>query len=94
MEIKEFLIKSGCFPNLIGFDIVVRAVEILKTSGRINIYSQLYDILAKEFKTTKGRVERNIRHVISKIPLNNFKEIGIYKMPTNGEFLYFFAMCK
>lgn len=94
MEIKEFLIKSGRFPNLMGFDIVVRAVEILKTSGRISIYSELYDILAKEFNTTKGRVERNIRHLISKIPLNNFKEIGIYKMPTSSEFLYFFAVYK
>ena len=92
MTIKEFLIETGNFPNLNGFDMLVRAVEIVKKKGKIKVSKELYPMLAKEFNTTATRVERAIRHIVSgRITIKQYAEIGINKRPSNSELIYYFA---
>lgn len=93
MTIKKFLIESGVFPNLYGFNYLVRAVEIVKKEGKIQVTKELYPKIAKEFKTTSCKVERAIRHIIfDKIKLQNYRKIGLTKAPTNSQLIYYFAM--
>lgn len=92
MTIKEFLIETGNFPNLSGFNMLVRAVEIVKQKGKMKVTSDLYPMLAKEFKTSASRVERAIRHIVAnRITLKQYASVGINKKPSNSELIYFFA---
>lgn len=93
ISIKEFLLKSGVYPNVLGFNYLIRAVEIVGKKGKMQVTNELYPKIAEEFKTTSGKVERAIRHIISdKIKMQNFKQIGIYDRPTNSQLIYYFAM--
>lgn len=91
-KIENALLELGVTPNLKGFDYICRAVEIISTSKeRTKIVDGLYADIAKEFGTTKTRVERGIRHAISKIDVcawNNYGGSGL----KNSEFLYTLAL--
>lgn len=91
MNIKEFLLESGVYPNLLGFNYLERAVELAKQKGKIQVYNGIYEQIVVENNSTKLRVERAIRTVIEHIKLEDFKKIGINKRLTNGQFIYFFA---
>ncbi len=91
MKLKKFLIESGIYPNLKGFNYLIKAVEIVKKKGLILITKELYPMIAEEFATGSLCVERAIRHVIYKIKPQDYKKIGIKKFPTNSEFIYYFA---
>lgn len=90
MQIKDFLIKTGNYPNLAGFHMLVRAVKIVEGRGRIKL-TRLYEKIAEEFNVSPRNVERLIRHVISRISLEQFKKAGLVTRPTNGELIYYFA---
>lgn len=92
MKTNEFLIKLGIYPNLKGFNYIIRAVEIVKEKGYLKVTKELYPQIAEEYKTTASRVERAIRHVISKISRKSRKDLGFVKNPTTSEFIYYIAM--
>lgn len=93
MTVKEFLLKTGNYPNLTGFYPLCRAVEIAKEKGKIGITTELYPQLAKEFNSTPTRIERAMRHIITnRITLEHHKELGFIKTPSVSEFVYGFAM--
>lgn len=92
MEINKFLVEKGVFPNLIGFNYLITAVEIVKKEKHLQITKELYPMIAKQYKTTSSRVERAIRTIVSnKLTLKDYKSIGINKRPSNSEFIHFFA---
>lgn len=92
MTIREFLVKTGCLPNLAGFDYLIRAVEIMKEKKRISITKELYPLIAKEFNVSASKVERSMRCIVSnKITTKQYGMIGLEKRPSNSELIYYFA---
>lgn len=91
MKLRTFLIESGIYPNLKGFNYLIKAVEIAKKKGLISLTKEIYPMIAEEFGTTSSRVERGIRNVIQKIKPQDYKKIGMKNFPTNGEVIYYFA---
>lgn len=92
MTIREFLVKTGCLPNLTGFDYLIRAVEIVRQKKKISITGELYPLLAKEFKSSANKVERAMRHIVTnKISIKQYGMIGLEKRPSNSELIYYFA---
>lgn len=91
MNMREFLINNDVYPNLTGYNFLIRAVEIIK-KRKILITKELYPQIAKEYNTTASRVERAIRHIIaSKLTFSSFIKIGMNKKPSNGELICYFA---
>lgn len=95
MKLRTFLIESGIYPNLRGFNYLIKAVEIVKKKGLISMTKELYPMIAEEFNISASCVSRGIYNVIHKINLKDFKRIGLNKIPTGGEFIYYFSeVCK
>lgn len=95
---KTVLMDLGITPNLKGFDYICTAVALVsidKDKYQCNITKSLYPDIAKAHSSTITKVERNIRHAISKaIQLDHGEMkslIGIspYKNSvTNSEFIF------
>lgn len=95
MKIYDFLIENGIYPNLAGFHYLVRAVDIVQRKGKVKLIQGLYTTIAKEFDTSWNRVERAIRHILTKkIKIKDYQRIGLYKKPAVGQFIYYFASLK
>jgi len=93
MTIHDFLIKNGIFPNLKGFNYLIKAVEIVKENPTIKTTKDLYPAIAKAFKDSSQKVERAIRNIVAqKIKIKQYAEIGINKRPTNSELIWYFAV--
>lgn len=93
MNIHDYLIESGIYPNLKGFRYIIKAVEIVKKNPAISFTRELYPEIAKTFNATTSSVERGIRHIVSdKISTQDYKRIGLKVRPTNAEFIHYFAM--
>ena len=93
MNIHDYLIESGIYPNLKGFRYIIKAVEIVKKNPAISFTRELYPEIAKIFNATTSSVERGIRHIVSdKISTQDYKRIGLKVRPTNAEFIHYFAM--
>lgn len=91
---ENVLLELGITPNLKGFEYICRGVEILQEKeGRIKVVDGLYVQIAEEYNTKKQRVERAIRHAISKVEKDGDpwrKYIGIHHA-TNSSFLFILA---
>lgn len=93
MDLRKFLLESGVYPNLKGYNFLIDAVKLVKQNPSIILTKHLYPTVAKLHNTTASKVERAMRHVVStRIKLSNYKKIGIESIPTNGEFIWFFAV--
>ena len=93
MNIKEFLVETGIYPNLKGFYPLIRAVEIVRKQKQISMTKELYPKLAEEFKSTPIKIERAIRHIVrEKITAVQYQKHGFATMPTNSELIYYFAL--
>lgn len=64
-KIREFVLKLGITPDLLGYEYIVTAIEMLLTQGRIP-FVKLYSDVAAAHKTTTSRAERDMRHAINK----------------------------
>lgn len=91
MEIRQFLIETGNFPNLNGYSCLIMAVDIVKNNSNLRMVKDVYSMIAKEKNMTAQRVERAMRHIINRTPLQEFKKIGLTKKPTVSELVYYFA---
>lgn len=74
-DVTKIIHMLGVTPNLKGYDYLREAVTINLKEGNIAITRQLYPTIARQYNTTPGRVERAIRHSISKIYKNGNDEI-------------------
>lgn len=73
---EEILLQLGITPNLLGYTYIADAVEIIgKEDERVKT-TALYEIIAERRGTTYCKVERPIRHAISKVDVDceAFKE--------------------
>lgn len=94
-EIYRFFLLLGITPNYLGFYQAAYAVALcMKEPERlISITKSLYPDVAKNFRTSAGSVERNIRTVVriswdshSKI-LSDLSSESLRKQPTVSQFL-------
>ena len=101
-RLKNFFTKIGIYPNLIGYDYLLRAVSL---AGKCPQYVKklnrnLYPIIASDYNTSPCRVERGIRNAIDvaynkgkmSFFLNNLTGDEIFKKyerPTNSKFIAF-----
>ena len=82
-KLKKYLKSQGIMPNLRGYHYALTAIEIIRnTKIKTDIkMMKLYAAVAEQYETTVDRVERNIRHLITRTET---------KM-TNGQFLFTWA---
>lgn len=93
MDLRKFLLESGVYPNLKGYNFLIDAVKLVKENPDMTLTKHLYPAIAELHNTTSSKVERAIRHVVTtRIKTTNYKKIGIETTPTNGEFIWFFAV--
>lgn len=93
-KIENALFELGITPELVGFDYIRRAVEIILTSKeRVDIVKGLYADIAKEYETTGSRVERAIRTAFSKMDIESAAFIKYFNSDrlTNSALLYTLA---
>lgn len=90
---ENVLLELGITPNLKGFDYICKAVNYISADRTIKM-GTVYEFIAEDFGTTYSRVERTIRHAISKMDKDSEawkKYMGI-KNTTNSAVLYALAM--
>ena len=94
-EIYRFFLLLGITPNYLGFYQAAYAVALcMKEPERlISVTKSIYPDVAKYFRTSSGRVERNIRTVAriswdshSKV-LSDLSSESLQKQPTVSQFL-------
>ncbi len=104
-EIEKDLIELGAKTDLIGFKYTARAIKLsfeiygntkIKYTGKQGLYA----IVAKENNTESSRVERGIRHFVTrlfetdvakKIENKYGVKVEFEKKPTNSEFISLIA---
>lgn len=79
-KIENYLINKGIRAQYKGFDCLVEAIKLVQKDRtyKNNITKRLYPDVAKTLNETASKVERAIRHAISKSKV-------LYM--TNGEFI-------
>lgn len=97
--VAQLLHQLGICKHYHGFDYIIFAIKCIDNDKDYLCYitKSLYIDIAKEFSTTYGCVERNIRTVVNKIwedlNINRdtivkiFGEYYFQHKPSNGEFL-------
>ena len=68
-SIKKLIIKLGILPNLKGFSYIIQCVLISLSHPDYldgGVTKLIYPEVGKKFNTTGERVERSVRHAISK----------------------------
>lgn len=90
---ENVLLELGITPNLKGFEYICRAINYISVDRTVKM-CKVYEFVAADLDTTYQRVERAIRHAISKMDKDSEaweKYIGI-KNTTNSAVLYTLAM--
>lgn len=92
-KVEDVLIGLGIYPNLSGFDYICKAIYYIMSDRTVRICN-VYKLVAKDFGTTSSRVERAIRHTLSKIDKESeeYKQYMSVKDKTNSAILYTFAV--
>ncbi len=62
-KIREFVLKCGITPDLLGYEYIVTAIDMLLKQGRVP-FVELYSAVAAAHNTTSSRAERAMRHAI------------------------------
>ena len=93
MLVVDVLLRNHITPNLKGFDYLVNAVVFTIEYKKTNkVYPQVtkevYSAVAKMFNVSATKVERAIRHIVSKIQTKELKETD----KTNGSIITYFAL--
>lgn len=98
-RIQKILITLGMNPQIKGCSNCIEAIFLLYTDmdGFKLVTKALYPQIAKKFKTTDSRVERNIRHAIGSAFKKDSTVFSKYfgedlkRPPTKSEFLFTLA---
>ena len=88
MEVKEYLMQNGVGGEYSGYHYIIEGVQIIKSTANKTKVKMMavYRQIAKKYETTTSRVERAIRHAISKLKFNKYN--------TNSHFLFYWAEVK
>lgn len=92
-KIEEILIELGVYPNLSGFNYICKAIDYISKNSGARICA-VYSLVADDFNTTSSRVERAIRHALSKADKDSdaYKKYMSVKDTTNSTVLYTMAV--
>lgn len=71
VSINEYLDNSGLKHSHMGYQYLIEALKITTNSKESIKVGEIYNEIAKTFKTSPFCVERSIRHSLSKIPMSN-----------------------
>lgn len=89
IKLRKIMIRLAITSNLQGYHYILKAVEILKQQKIETKMTKIYEIIAKEYNSTKSAVERAIRHSIQRSTRKNNILKDIYgEIPDNSTFLY------
>jgi hypothetical protein len=87
-KVERWLTRIGIYGHLKGKKYLRDAVKMVKREPDKSM-TALYNDIAAKYKTTPARVERDMRFILqSKITDEQYRIIGIYMRPRNGEFIY------
>lgn len=75
-KVGDALLRLGITPDLKGFNYIIDMVDMIDKEGDIKIVNG-YAIVGKKYNAEGSRVERAIRHAISKINTSS-KEFDKY----------------
>ena len=91
-KVEDVLIEMGIYPNLLGFNYICRSAAYIMENSSVRTWN-LYDMVAKDFGTTAGRVERGIRHAFSRADKDceAYKHYMSVKETTNSARLFTLA---
>jgi hypothetical protein len=89
-QINELLLELGIPASLDGFNFIARAIE-LSIKQKMAMCKGIYTLIAEENGTKAQRVERSIRHAITKIDKDVYTQYGgrYYK---NSDVIYTLAL--
>ena len=78
MEVKKYLLNKGISPQIKGFTYLENAIKLCKDNKKYlwNLTTILYPEISRIYGDTYSRVERAMRHAISKI--KPYKTIGAF----------------
>lgn len=97
-EINSLLNELGVPFSCIGREYIERAVEVIRTQGRVVFWKDLYPRMAEEYITTPAAIDRAIKHAIERA-CDNLGSGFIREVfgntiplksgkPTNSDFIY------
>lgn len=96
-RIRKILLDLGAHQNVKGYGYIEEAIEIAYYEPTVMITKEIYPKVAREFKTSYSRVERNLRTIIEYIWENGnwsvimeifgHRDNITTKRPSNGEFI-------
>jgi hypothetical protein len=85
------LVELGILPNLIGFNYICQAVNIIHLHKEQIPITRIYEEVADIFDVSTTSVERGIRHAFSKCRETELYGQLLGYAETNGERLYTLA---
>lgn len=89
-KIEEKVLELGITPNLLGFSYICDAVEYVVETGNYGMGDIYYNVALKHEYANTQRVERAIRHAITKVSRDMWRGMGGKGM-RNSEFVYTLA---
>lgn len=98
-RVRTLLMKIGVDPSNQGYDYLVEAIKTCYENKKVLqlITKKLYPDIAKKFGTTPSRVERAMRHAVSRIDSVNPEGLSIlpFAFSVNGTIpnSQFIAVC-
>lgn len=90
-KLENRLLSLGVMPNLVGFGYAIDAINYINDSGCKNM-TEIYKYVAnKNGVKNYSCIERGIRHAITKVNIEKWKELGGIRK-SNSEFLHVIAL--
>ena len=87
-KLRNTLLSLGITPNLKGFDYIVEMIKVIREEKEKTKITVLYEVVGRKSGASGTRVERAIRHAISKVDIEKWINMGgSYKFKNSG-FLY------
>lgn len=86
-KLRNTLLSLGITPNLKGFDYIVEMIKVIREEKEKTKITFLYDVVGRKSGTSGTRVERAIRHAVSKVDIPAWVSMGGSGLK-NSEFLY------
>lgn len=65
-KIREFVLSLGITPDLLGYEYIISAVELLFNQNE-KAMMKIYEQVAEIHNTTRSKVQRAIKHAITTI---------------------------
>lgn len=90
INVRKFLLNAGVYPDVLGFELLVMAVEAIKKNAPRTM-EQVYQDLQARTGLSAGAINHTTRRIVQMIPDKAYRAVGIQNKPTLKQFLWFFA---